>query len=428
VSFRRFAFLVRLCRKPWLLAGIVILLAGLSVAGYWGNRQLSAWHHLHAAEQALDRYHPAKAREHLESCLECWPNDPRTHLLAARAARQAGDLDAAYRLLKEYAALPDADEQTHGFELILLRAASGDVNAVEEHLFSLVEQNDPRSAAILEALAAGYLRTYRQREVMLCLQLWLDREPDCPQALFVRGQVAQRLHAYGPAAEDFTQVVKLDPERDDARLRLVQCLLEKGEPARAREQLEILKSRRPDDPDVLSRLAAADIALDRFAEAAGLLDGVLADHPRFVLALRLRGEVALKTGQAAAEDWLKQAVALAPYDREANLDLEQCLKRLGKTAEAKAAAQRRRQLEADLLRVNEIATKRMPDRPRDVALHCELGLLLLRIGHEDTGVRWLLSAVALDSSCTAAHRALAAYYAAHGEPELAAQHRKRAQH
>jgi predicted Zn-dependent protease len=408
--FRRVASLIRLRRSPWLLAGLAVSFAILGVGGYWGKRQLDAWRHLHAAEEALKRYHPAEAREHLNACLTAWPNDPRIHLLAAQAARQAGDLETAYRLLKEHADLPGAEEQARAFELALLRAASGEVNSVEEHLLSLVEGNHPRSSEILEALAAGYLRTYRQREVMLCLRLWLAREPDCPQALFVRGQVAQRLHLFGPAADDFAQVVKLDPQRDDARLRLVHCLLEKGEPGQAVEHLDILKAQRPDDPEVLSLLAAVHLALDRPAEAVRLLERVLSKHPGSVLALRLRGEAALKLGQAVeAEGWLKRAVAAAPYDRQANLDLEQCLKQLGKTAEAQAAADRRRNLEAALLRINEITTKEMPARPRDAALHCELGLLLLRIGHEDVGVRWLLSAVALAPSCTAARKALAAH-------------------
>ena len=424
----RLSFLTGLVRRPRRLALVLGALAVLALGGFWGGRQYSAWRHFRAAEDALQRYHAAEARSHLQACLECWPRDPATHLLAARAARQAGDLEESYRYLREYDDLPGRDAEARALELVLLRAASGGVDAVEEHLQSLVEKGHPQSNLILEALATGYLRMYRQREALLCIALWLQRQPDSTQALYLRGQVAQRVHDYRRAAKDFGRVVELDPDRDDARLRLVQCLLEKGEHAAALAHLEILRARRPDDPEVLSRIAYVDNALGRPEEAAGILDSVLAEHPGYVPALRGRGEVALQTGRPAeAEGWLRRAVAATPYDRQAGIALEQCLKRLGKTAEAEAVSDRRKQLERDLLRVNEISTRLMPAAPRDPALHGELGTILLRIGHEEMGERWLLSALTLDPSCAAAHRALAEHYRAHGDTARAEQHRQLAQ-
>jgi tetratricopeptide (TPR) repeat protein len=424
----RLPFLAPLVRRPRLLAGLLVGLALVGAGAYVGGPQLSAWRHRRAAEDALERFHTDEARGHLEACLETWPRDPRTRLLAARAARQAGDLEGAYRHLREYGDLPGRDEEARDLELRLLRAASGDVDPVEEYLQGRVEKGDPQGPLILEALLAGYLRTYRQREALLCVALWLERQPDSAQALFCRGRVAQRVHDYRAAARDFGRVVELDPDRDDARLSLVQCLLEVGEHGAALEHLDVLRARRPDDPEVLSRMAFAHGALGRPGEAARLLDAVLDAHPGHVPALRGRGEVALQTGHPdAAERWLRRALAATPYDRQANLALEQSLERQGKRAEARKVAARRKRLEADLLRVNDIATRLMPARPRDAGLHCELGTILLRIGHQDVGERWLLSALALDPACAAAHRALADYYRGRGDADRADRHGQLAQ-
>jgi tetratricopeptide (TPR) repeat protein len=396
---------------------VLILLGLLGLAGYVGVRELWAWRHFRAAEEDLQRYHTEGARAHLQNCLEVWPRDARTLLLAARVARQAGELEQALDYLREYDALPGRDAEARDLELRLVHAAAGDVDPVEEYLQTLVEKGDPQAASILEALTTGYLRTYRQREAMLCLDLWLALQPDSPQALFLRGRAAQRQHEHRLAADDFRRVLDLDLERDDARLRLAQSLLETGAHAAALEHLEVLRGRRPEDPEVLTRIAFAHCALGRPEEAVPLLDAVLAGHPGYLSALRGRGEVALQTGHAdQAEDWLRQALAAGPHDRQATFALQQCLERQGKRDEARAVEVRRKRLEADLLRVNEIATRLLPARPRDPNLQCELGMLLLQTGHEEVGERWLRSALTLDPNCTAAHQALVAYYASGRQP------------
>ena len=66
-------------------------------------------------------------------------------------------------------------------------------------------------------------------------------------------------------------------------------------------------------------------------------------------------------------------------------------------------------------------------RPRDPALHCELGRLFLERGNRPAAERWLLSAVQLDPHYRPAHEALAAFYEEQGDAEKAAQHRREAQ-
>src|SRR5262249_18710814 len=142
-----------------------------------------------------------------------------------------------------------------------------------------------------------------------------------------------------------------------------------------------------------------------------LLDGPMSQQPPYPPALTLRGRIALESGEfTEAETYLRQAIALNPPDRRARSSLVLCLLRNGKQAEAQQQQQELEQRDKDLARFNEIVTKEMAQRPRDPALHCALGQLLLRMGHGEEGLRWLTSALRLDTDYAPAREAMSEYY------------------
>jgi predicted Zn-dependent protease len=406
-----------------------LVLAGLVLAGLgaWvGGRHLWARHHLRAAESALESYHPAEALEHLRACLRVWPRDVHTRLLAARAARQAGDFDEAQQHLEEFDQLardlPDEEAAEGTLEWALLRVQNGDLER-DEFLLKAVEKNHPQWALIVEALTEGYLRMYRVVEASACLHLWLSRQPDNVRALLLRGQVCQRLHDYKAAAENYRRVVRLVPGHDDARLRLANALLEAGQNREALRHLEQLRRRQPDNSEVLVRLGYGLNNLGRSARARQFLDRVLAREPHNTAALIGRGQLALQVSRVGeAEGFLRRAVAASPHDRKAHFLLYKCLEQAGKTTEAAAEKRQWKRLEASMVRIIEIGNRLMPLKPNDPALHCELGTILLRIGQEELGVRWLHSALQCDARWKPAHAALADYYRRHGDAKRAAGH------
>src|SRR5947209_2756321 len=73
------------------------------------------------------------------------------------------------------------------FEQLLLSAERA-VGQAEGVCRRRVEQDDPDAPLILEALARGYLRQYRLGEARFCLDVWLGKQPDNPQALCLKGQ------------------------------------------------------------------------------------------------------------------------------------------------------------------------------------------------------------------------------------------------
>jgi tetratricopeptide (TPR) repeat protein len=204
--------------------------------------------------------------------------------------------------------------------------------------------------------------------------------------------------------------VQLDPDHEEARQGLAIALMESKSFAEAAEHLEILRQRQPDNLRLQVGLAECRSALGDSAEAARLVDHVLAEQPQFTRALALRGRLLAYQGNYdAAEPWLRQALERNPSDHQARYDLILCLRSNGKEAEAQQHKQKLLQLEEDLRRFNDIVLRDMVQRPLDPALHCTLGQLLLRSGHRAEGLRWLQNALRLDPQYAPARQALAEY-------------------
>jgi tetratricopeptide (TPR) repeat protein len=390
----------------WLTLG----LAGLLVGGAWlAGRQMWAWYHWRAARLAIERFAGDDARQHLGCCLAVWPNSTATHVQATRAARLAGDLEEAEKHLSLSQRLEKTDSPEQMLEAALIRAETGDLDAVEPYLEARREADPAEAPFICAALAQGYSRMYRIRDALSCLNGWLQRHPDEIEALFLRAEVLRKVRALAPAADDYRRVVELAAERHDARRWLTFCLLEIGQLDEALRHVELVRRHWPDDPEVLVLLARCQSKQGQFGPARQTLDGVLATHPTNSLALRSRGQLALlEEDWADAETWLRRALEVQPNDYEAHAGLHLALKRQGQAAAARAQLDQAEDLKTRLERLTEISTRDMSARPHDPALHCELGRLLLGLGYPALGRSWLLSALHQDPQFAPAQAALAA--------------------
>lgn len=403
-------------RRAW-AAGLLLALVAAGLTQVlelslppWAGPHLRAWYHYRAARSDLRRYHNAQAVRHLQACLRVWPEDPDVLLLAARAARRARSYSEAERLLEKYQQARGLDDAATLEQLLL--SAERRVEQVADVCWRYVEQGHPDTPLILEALTRGYLRQYRLVEARRCLNRWLETQPENPQAFCLEGLFhLDYEHSRTAAEASYRRAVELDPENEEARQGFAVALLDGWNVAEAAEQLEYLRQCQPDNLSVQVGLAECRNALGDPAGAARLVDGVLARQPQFAPALSLRGRLALDAGEfAGAEAWLRQAVARDPSDHRALSNLIRCLHQNGKDEEAERRQEQLDQREKDLKRYNEIVTKEMVQRPRDPALHCALGELLLRGGYREEGVYWLRSALRLDPQYAPARQALADYY------------------
>jgi tetratricopeptide (TPR) repeat protein len=397
---------------------------GASVAGI----NLWADYHLRAARTALEHYHNHEAVGHLGACLQIWPRNLDCLLLAARAARRLNAFADAESFLERYRAARGSEDDNVMLEDILLLAQRGEVDTVRRCCQTLVEEDHPETPLILEAMTSGYIRQFRLHDALACLEDWQKRQPENPQAFFLKGRVFDQGMNLGEAVVCYRRVLQLDGDYDDARLHLAGKLLDLAQADEALPHLRYLHRRLPDNPLVQVLLARCRAQLGQAAQAEKLLDDLLARFPDDVMALAERGSLALQRGQnAAAEAWLSRAVEQAPGNYQAYYSWYLALTRLGRTDEAGKVQKHLEEMKRDLARIQEIVTRQMQEKPHDPALHYEAGQIALRAGAMDEGVRWLESALKEDPGYEPAHKALADFFERVGSPGRAAQHRRAAE-
>src|SRR5262249_11683542 len=103
-------------------------------------------------------------------------------------------------------------------------------------------------------------------------------------------------------------------------------------------------------------------------------------------------------------------LAIDPYDREANFLLSQCLLRqAGRQAEAQQQLAKFKAIEDDWKALQEITAKKMSLSPQDPDLQYQAGVILLRLGEEQTGIEWLKRRLETNPKTEPSQKALAEY-------------------
>jgi tetratricopeptide (TPR) repeat protein len=408
------------------LSALLVLAAGLG--GFSTLHHLRAWRHARAAQQALERRDLAGAYEHLQQCLDDWPNSASNHFLAARTARRLGRYDEAEVHLKRCQQL-GWDPKAIQLERYLTSAQRGDFGGgMEGALLDGIHDDPGDSVVILEALCRGYMtRPERARRLMRCLDEWLEQDPDAVQALLWRGQLRFIWGDRAGGQTDYKRVLELEPDNEEANLLLGQELTRSLAPAKAAEHFERVLARQPDNPTALLGLARCRNDLHHPDQAIPLLEALLRQQPRNAAALTERGRAALALGQLdRAEAWLRQAVQLSPDDRVANTVLAECLQglepqwgtslalttpwvlgyRVLYQLERMAYEARVERMQRDEARMRTLLTQFTKGRTNDPKIYYELGSIYLRLGHPADARKWFETAVNLDPGYEAARQEL----------------------
>jgi tetratricopeptide (TPR) repeat protein len=388
---------------------------------------LWAWYHFREAGRLAEQQQWASAYDHYAQALRVWRWSAVTHFRAARTARRAELYPEAQRHLEECQRLKGTADVSVPFALehLLLQAQSGDISEVEEALWKYVEQKQPDTTVVLEALARGYLRLLRPGAARRCTQMILQREPENVDALILQGRINESEGEKQEAIKAYRRALELDPRRDIARLGLAQLLIHEHYSEEARALFDEVLARNPNNREAMLGLARAQRILGEPEKARALLEAVLAQDPENTKALTELGMLAFASGQMEeAEDLFRKAIAIDPVNRTAHHELYRCLaQHRGREEEAAAQIDRYERLEADLTRMGQIASKEMSKTPNDPKLHYELGMIYLRYGKPATGLRWLSSALKLDPNHQPSHQALYDYFTRTGDTEKAEQHR-----
>lgn len=407
----------------------LVLLLSLITAGLvlWGGRAWWTDHHLKAAQKALSRQRFAEARFHFDRILWLRPTDADVHLLAGRAARRAGDAEAARKHYQQCQKFQTGASEELNLEQVMLKAQSDDVDAVFPRLWISVERGHPDSALILEALCVGCLGTSRYEGAKQCLDRWLPLEPENVQAHFFNGQYLKEASLPQEAITSFRRALELDPSRVDIRCTLADTLLEVKEHSQAIEQYEEALRQDPRSAPARLGLARASIELGQIDRAVPILEVLVQEEPGNPDVLCERGRAALQSGaNEEAERWLRAALKVDPGHYKANFTLVSCLHRLGEEKEASQLEEKFQRLDVNSRRINQIQKNELLKAPRDPNLYYELGRLWFENERKKEAVRWLHEALKLDPNHRPSHELLVRYYQEIGDTKGIERHQRMA--
>ena len=406
-------------------AVVLLLLSVIGVGSWMIGAELWAAYQVRATNAALARQDYEGAWDHVRTALRGRPRSADLHLLAARVARQNDRItDAQYYLQKCYE-LQGGISEPLKLEHMMLDAQTGRVEAVVESLYAYVRQDHPATSQVLEALCLGFRRARLAGPAVRCAELWLEREPDNVQALLCHGACCGEMGNYASATKDFERAVELAPQREGCRQNLALARLETCQFQSAADLFAQVLAAEPDNRVAQIGLAQCKIALNEHEQARVILDAVLqeeSDHPE---ALVERGKVALQMGRAdQAEDWTRRALAADPNNYTAAFQLELSLNMAGKHAEAEEAGQKRKQLEAEMQRLQTLmAVQLAKPGPHPPSLYHELGAIFLRRGDQNQALHWFFKGLERDPRYLPTHRVLAEFFTRAGDEGHAAQHR-----
>jgi hypothetical protein len=172
-----------------------------------------------------------------------------------------------------------------------------------------------QAAALLSAAAAtGDARLATRAESLLPVTGQQSRQLD---VLRLRAFAAQHRHAFADAARLLDAVATRAPRDGDTRLSLAQLHLVQGRLDLARRDCATLVLG-IDAQDGMLCIASVALRRGDVAQAAAAADRWLARPSTDAATLRyvqvLRGEIAARAGDPAADAWFRQALAIAPGD------------------------------------------------------------------------------------------------------------------
>ncbi|MFO0817151.1 MAG: tetratricopeptide repeat protein [Pirellulales bacterium] len=351
-------------QSPLRLATFVVAGGAVSWLVFWVASEAWFVWRMDAAQSALEAGNVAQARVGLEQ-LDRW-RGPRgdVHFLLAVAHRRGGSDLLAEKYLTS-AARYGWPEFELAQQRALLAARRGDTQAAESLLSRLMRDgaSDLLAEDFYQAISEGYIKSYRLKEAWRSLVFWSEWKKTAARPRLLKAAISERVGDLPGAIDEYRTILEFAPQHLTARLRYAKALLEQNSVPEALEQYETLaaQQRKLDAASHSEVLRADEVDEEEFAAELGL-------------------------GRGA------------------------CLRRLGRTAEAREQFQ-------------ELAQRKLP-RDQRITVQVELGELDLAAGRYEESIARLAPLVDEDPSHGRLHFALArAYQLAKRAPE-AEHHRK----
>lgn len=308
-----------------------------------------------------------------------------------------------------------------------LRIAEGGDFSRSEPLLLRSAQRHPSDAAVAKELALGYFHANRLAEAEPYFERWCEANPNDPEPYIQRIGMWEKWSRLPNAISDARRVLALRPDNKKLHQRLTNWLRSVGQSDETERECLLFLNRWPGDPWVLSVQATVCQRTERPKEAAAIVDELIRHYPPrdFPEAYVLRGTLYIEANlPAEAVPVLQRAAAIpGPHRRAALNELAKALDQIGQHQEAEKIMRGARLLqEQDFLSAMTGASG--SDRV-SVCAQARLAEEMLNAGQTENGLRLLANLLKQDPDFGAAHRVLADYYDKQGQPERAAEHRRR---
>jgi tetratricopeptide (TPR) repeat protein len=287
--------------------------------------------------QAVEEYRKADAVK---------PGNQGVLMQLARTLAFQGQYDTARQLYEQVLSKDKAFDAAYN-ELYKLDMFQGKTDEGEK-ILKLAFQNNPKKFSFLRALALHYSLLHRRDDMVAVLQQIKSRSKDFDQAYFVVGDFymllgdgdsavkeyregmakdSKRKAAYqkriiealmrqgkrNEAAQINAEILKDNPDDNDAKGLEASLLLDKGDVNRALQELQGVVTRAPENPVARYNLGRAHAALGQFEQARQMFQKAIELRPDYVMARLALAQLEVTRGEYDAA--LKAAQAVLAIDR-----------------------------------------------------------------------------------------------------------------
>lgn len=396
----------------WLVTCAVVVLLAQQIVANLAARQSTSSLEFHRLEQAqfwLNLWEISSWKS-VDLCLQ----RARLQRLKGQSETARAELDLARKL--------GAAEADLRAEEILMLAQGGQLSRVEQHLKSLLIEQRVGLQSVCEAYINGFLLNYRFGDAAGLLDVWEKDFPEAAQPKFVRGLIEEQLGNSAIALESFQAALKLDPSRNDIRLRLAIALTRQHNYKQAVEYFKKIEAQYANSEEFLLHFATCLSEMGDQKAALPVLNRLLDQHPQHREANLLKARHHFANQEyAEAKALLEQRLRQTERDYDYRYLMGLVLRAQGHTSEAASHMTFVEKADAAMAKVR-LAMDQTRDKPRRADTRFEIGSQLLELGFRNDGASWLRSVLEVDPAHLGAHQALEKHYREEGQDSLAQRH------
>jgi tetratricopeptide (TPR) repeat protein len=415
-------------RRRWRWIGIGLIVIAVAAYPAWRKAQVAWYVHRAQTHLAVAEIGPGFAA--LVEADRLDPGRADLQFMLAGAARRGGSYEQMESYLEraERLSWPVSEIQRQRSLAII---QMGDTRRASQFVTEVMNRQLPDQDALeaYEALAKGYLASYRLKDAFFLMQHWIEWQPKAIPPRIQLAELWERRHSPARAAEFYREVLEIDPDHFQARLKLAVSLGDEQKVPEAIAEYERLLAAHPTNAALMMGLAVNKERIGAIEEAKRLFQAAV-DSPEaasnemlFHEGTHSLGRIALKENRVEeAVELLRKSVSLRPTDAGAHYSLGIALARAGQTDEAKREIQRSRELQ-ELFEQIITLTLRVPQEPDNAELRWQVGEVLTRLEAHAEAVSWFKSALLADDQHRKSHEALLAHYEREGDARRANNHR-----